>query len=318
MAVERGTLNGMDSPLHRFAAAHDGAITVAAARGLGYDWARFRSLVRTEGWVRVAPSAYALPDSAIALRTRVRAEQLRHEAVVASHRTAAALHSGDVLVPGFDFTVDGAGRYDVPGGTLHRWALDDGDVVRLDGVRLTSPTRTATDLLRALPRHEAVIAVDGLLRSKAVTLDAVADRLERLAGRRYVRSRAWPSFARLDPRSGSVAESQARLVLHGAGLYPRTQVVLVDTTGRRARVDFWFPAGVAVEVEGYAFHSSREQHQADIARFNDLGRVPGVTVLRFSWADVFHRPGALVSATRAALTSATATGERRLTVRGNW
>lgn len=307
----------MDTPLHRYAAAHDGVVTVEVARALGYDWSRLRTVVRIEGWSRVAPSAYAVPG-AVDLRTRVRAEQLRHGALVASHRTAAVLHGGEVLVPSFDFTVDGRGRYDVPSGSLHRWTLDRGDVVRVGGLRVTSPARTATDLLRALPRDEAVIAVDALLRAGAVTLDAIARRLERLAGRRFVRARAWPAFAPLDPRAGSVAESKARLVLHDAGLFPRSQAVLVDGPGRRVRVDFWFPAGVAIEVEGFAFHSSREQHQADVARFNELTRIPGLTVLRASWADVFHRPRVLVTAVRSALAAlAGASGDVRPAVRTN-
>jgi hypothetical protein len=309
------TLDAMDTPLHRYAATHDGIVTVAAAYDLGYDWSRLRTLLRAEGWVRVAPAAYAAPGADVDLRARVRAEQLRHGAVVASHRTAAMLHGADVLVPGFDFTVDGSGRYDVPDGTTYRWTLDHGDVTEVDGIRVTTAERTATDLLRALRRHDAVIAADGLLRAGSTTLAAIAARLDRLAGRRYVPTRAWPAFARLDPRSGSVAESKARIVLHDAGLVPRTQAMLVDTAGRRARVDLWFAVGVAVEIEGFAFHASRQQHQADIARFNDLGRLPGVTVLRFSWADVFHRPVALVSAVRAAL--AAATGERRLPARAN-
>ena len=306
----------MDSPLHRFARQHGGVVTVATAAAFGYDWSRFRAIVRAEGWARVAPSAYALPGHAIDLRTRVHAEQLRHGAVaesplvvspvVASHRTAAALHGGDVLAPGFDFTVDGDGRYDVPGGTTYRWPLRPGDVARVEGLRVTTPARTAADLLRALPRDEAVIAVDGLLRCGAVTVDAVASRLERFAGHRYVR-RAWEAFRHVDPRSGSVAESKVRLLLRDGGLWPRSQVTLLDVAGRRVRVDFWLGEGVAIEVEGYAFHSDRETHQADIARFNALAGVPGVTVLRFSWADAFHRPAAVVSAVRAAL----ANGERR-------
>lgn len=305
----------MESPLHAFADAHHGVVTVAAARALGYDWSRLRDVVREEGWTRVAPSAYAMPSASHDLRARVAAEQLRHGALVASHRTAAALHGGDVLVAGLDFVADTSSRYDVPGGTLYRWHLAAGDVVDLDGLRVTSPVRTATDLLRALPRDEAVIAVDGLLRAGAVTLDAVAARLRRLARHRHV-ARAWRAFARLDPASGSVAESQARLVMYDAALFPATQVP-VDVGGRVVRVDFCFPERVAVEVEGFAYHSTREQHQADVRRFNALARGADVTVLRFSWADVFHRHRAMVAAVRAALASAT-TGERRHGARGNW
>jgi hypothetical protein len=55
-----------------------------------------------------------------------------------------------------------------------------------------------------------------------------------------------------------------------------------------------------VEIEGRAFHGTPEQHQADIARFNALMRVPGIVALRFSWADVLHRPAAMVASVRAA------------------
>lgn len=302
---------GVDTPLHRFAREHDGVVTVAAARDLGYDWNALRTVLRAEGWRRHAPSAYVRPGTHDELRTRVRAEQLRHGgAVVASHRTAALLHGGETLTPGLDFVADTSSRFDIPNGTLTRCPLAGGDVVDLDGLRVTSPARTAADLLRALPRDEAVIAVDALLRAGTVTLDEVAHRLRGLRRHRNV-VRAWRAFARLDPASGSVAESKARLVLYDAALFPRTQVVL-----GRARVDFWFAAGVAVEVEGFAYHSSREQHQADVARFNTLAALPGVTALRFSWADVFHRPRAMVAAVRAAL--ARTTGERRQRARGDW
>ena len=302
----------MDSPLHRFARGHDGVVTVAAARELGYDWNALRAVLTAEGWRRLAPSAYAHPDVHGDLRTRVRAEQLRHGAVVASHRTAALLHGGEVLTPGFDFVADTSSRYDIPGGTLTRCPLAAGDIVDVDGLRATSPARTASDLLRALPRDEAVIAVDALLRAGCVTLDEVAERLRGLRHHRHV-VRAWKAFARLDPASGSVAESKARLVLFDAALFPRTQVVI---GAKGARVDFWLPPGVAVEVEGFAYHSSREQHQADVARFNALAALPGVTALRFSWADVFHRPRAMVASVRAAL--AFTTGERRPLSHAQW
>lgn len=296
----------MDSPLHRFAAGHDGVVTVRTAARLGYDWPTFRAIVTSEGWTRVLPAAYLAPRFPDTLRARVRAVQLRQPVLVASHRSAAALYGGDLLTTGLDVTVDGTGRHDVPGGRLFQWRLEADETTSLDGLRVTTPGRTAADLLRALPRNEAVIAVDGLLRTGATTVDAVAAALERATRRRGAR-RAWSAFRMLDPRSESVAETQARLVMRSAGLCPQSQRVVVDRHGRRIRVDFWFSRGVAVEIEGYAHHSSREQHAADIARFNELARLPDLAVLRFSWADVFHRPAAVVATTRAALGRTTVT-----------
>jgi very-short-patch-repair endonuclease len=290
----------VDTPLHRYAAAHDGVVTRRIACALGYDWPALRTILHDEGWSRVGRGTYALPGTPPSLRLRVRAEQLARPALVASHRTATRLLGGDVLVDGLDFLVESDSRYDVAGGVVRRTRWCDGDLHDLDGLLVTSPTRTATDLLRARPRNEAVVAVDSLLRAGLVRLDGIAAALGRLRGERCV-ARAWSSFRRLDPLSGSVAESLARLVLWDAGLFPRTQVTLLDRAGRRVRVDFWFPSGVVVEVEGLAFHGSREQHQADMDRFNALARLRDQTVLRFSWADVVYRPAATVAAVRSAL-----------------
>lgn len=314
----------MESPLHDFASRHDGVVTADAARALGYSGARLRTVVGDEGWQRIAPCAYLAPEAPGTLRARVRAAQLRHRPLVASHRTALGLYVPDWHVDALEFTAPGSARYDVPDGLLYRWRLHEHEVADAGGLAITTPPRTAADLLRALRPHDAVMAVDTMLRHELVDLRALAAALDAARGTRHIR-RAWASYARLDPCSGSAAESKARLVMADAGLRPRSQAVLVDVAGRRVRVDFWFPDGVAVEVEGYAFHSTREQHGADIARFNDLARLADVTVLRFSWADVFTRPAAMLSTIRAALSRRPAslatpapTGEYVLRARGDW
>lgn len=315
----------METPLHEFAGRHDGVVTADAAQALGYTGARLRAVVAVEGWARIAPCAYLAPGEVETLRARVRAAQLRHRPLVASHRTALGLHVEDWRVERLEFTAPGSARYDVPDGNFYRWRLGPDDTLDLDGLRVTTPARTAADLLRALPAHDAVCAADTLLREGLVDLPAVAAALDKARGTRHIR-RAWTSYARLDPRSGSVAESKARLVLADAGLRPRSQPVLIDRIGQRVRVDFWFPAGVAVEIEGYAFHATRERHGADIARFNDLARLADVTVLRFSWADVFARSAAMVATVRAALAAreraaapnTVPTGEYVLRSRGDW
>lgn len=288
----------MDTPLHDFAARHDGVLTRAVAESLGYPWPVLRRLVADEGWQRTGRATFAMPLAAVTLRTRVRAAQLRRPALVASHRTAARLYGADVLTDALEFLDDG-GRYDVPGGRARRTTWRRGDVVTLDGLTVTSPARTASDLLRCADRDEAVCAVDGLLRCGAVALDAIAAYLG--TGPARYRARAWRAFRSLDPRAGSVAESSARLRFEAAGLPPRTQVVLAARNGRAVRVDLWFAPHVAVEIEGFALHGTREAHQQDVTRFNALSRVPGVTVLRFSRDDVVHRPAAMIATVRAAL-----------------
>lgn len=64
-----------------------------------------------------------------------------------------------------------------------------------------------------------------------------------------------------------------------------------EVLGGRYRVDFaWPEARLAVEVDGYATHSSVHAFQENRARQNDLVAA-GWTVLRFTWADVRGRHG---------------------------
>jgi very-short-patch-repair endonuclease len=61
-------------------------------------------------------------------------------------------------------------------------------------------------------------------------------------------------------------------------------------SGVPADVDFaWPEAKLAVEVDGYRWHSGRQQWQNDMQRQNALAEV-GWLVLRFSWYDVTNRP----------------------------
>ncbi|WP_328769600.1 hypothetical protein [Streptomyces sp. NBC_00286] len=59
--------------------------------------------------------------------------------------------------------------------------------------------------------------------------------------------------------------------MHDAGLHPESQAELRTPNGRRRYLDFLFRAeGLAVEIEGYAYHGTRESHRRDIARFNEI------------------------------------------------
>ncbi|MFD9955118.1 endonuclease domain-containing protein [[Kitasatospora] papulosa] len=115
------------------------------------------------------------------------------------------------------------------------------------------------------------------------------------------RARAWLPL--LDPRSGSPAETIACLRLHDAGLRPVAQAALRSASGRTLRPDFLFRAqGLVVEVEGYAFHGTREAHASDLGRFNELQSCPeGPRVLRFTATEVFRDPDRFVAEVRAAL-----------------
>ncbi len=72
----------------------------------------------------------------------------------------------------------------------------------------------------------------------------------------------------------------------------------------------WPAARLVVELDGWDAHHTRQAFQADRTRSNDL-QTEGWTVLRFTHADVVHRPTETAERIRRALRrayAATATG----------
>ena len=67
-------------------------------------------------------------------------------------------------------------------------------------------------------------------------------------------------------------------------------------------VDFlWREVGLVVEVDGFAFHSSREAFERDRLRDAEL-QAHGFTVMRVTWRQLVDTPEALVARLAAVLT----------------
>jgi hypothetical protein len=201
-------------------------------------------------------------------------------------------------------------RREGKGVRVYRLPLAPGDVVERGGLRITTVARTLADLLRATSRDDALVAtesaltwrrVDGIRRAPLAPREVIAAALEApLLGAARARRR----LKLADPYSGSPAETIARLRMHDAGLCPESQAELLTPGGRRCRLDFLFRAeGLAVEIEGYAYHGTRASHHRDIARYNEVLQCPEVRLLlRYTAADVFGRPVQIIEEIRTALT----------------
>lgn len=153
------------------------------------------------------------------------------------------------------------------------------DVVDVGRVRVTSPLRTAADLLCLLPRREALAAADALMRAYGFT---VAD-LQRLLVR-YFRRRGVIQARQLAPlvdgRSESSGESWVRLEIADQGLPPPQPQWWVSVDGVPTyRLDLAYPrARIAIEYDGEQFHSRREDRERDACR-RDWLRCHGWTVI---------------------------------------
>jgi hypothetical protein len=302
------------TPLPILAAAHGGVLLVSHAKAAGWNRNTLDGRLRHDGWTPIHRGAWAPPGRAVGTELRVRAIQLAHPELVASYRSAAVLHQIELRAEAVELTGPGDRRPTMHGALLHRVPLARGEVVTMDGLRVTTVPRTLADLLRSLPRDEALVAVESALtrrpcpgapwvpRPPLVCLDDIAGVLA-AAPNREGTAQARQHLAQASTLSGSPPETIARLAMHDAGLYPEQQVRLIAPSGRRMYPDFLFRAErLVVEIEGYAWHGSRQAHEDDTRRFNELGACPEVRrVLRFTALDVYRRSGWMVNSIRREL-----------------
>ncbi|MFE9739801.1 hypothetical protein [Streptomyces sp. NPDC006477] len=298
--------------------ARGGVLLTVWAVAAGWPPGRLAGRLRREGWQRICRGAWAVPGKEVDWRVRATALQLLRPELVCSHGTAAGLHRIERLgaaewVDLLEFTALRPAR-STRGDrirvrtTVH---LTDRDRTTRRGLRTTTPARTVGDLIRScVGREEAVVTADSALARRMVggvrreALVRYEELVAELAAPRRgaARARAWLRLA--DAASGSPAETVARLRMGDAGLHPESQPTVRTADGRLLlRPDFLFRAqGLAVEVEGHAFHGTRRAHERDVARFNALHSCPEVRrVLRFTAGEVFHRPDRMTATVRTAL-----------------
>ncbi|MYS87157.1 type IV toxin-antitoxin system AbiEi family antitoxin domain-containing protein [Embleya scabrispora] len=201
-------------------------LAVAARHGVGRSVVR--RLVRDGDVRRVIHGVYVgahIVDTP-AVRARAAVMVLPRGAVVCG-RTAARLHG--VRVPADPR--DGARRTApvevvVPvGAVLPRrhdcrarvMALAAGEVVWPGGIPVTSPIRTAADLVRTSDRDTGVVVLDGFLRAGLVPAGEWAGLAQRYAGHPG-RHRLAEAVRLADGRSANEDETRLRLALLDAGL----------------------------------------------------------------------------------------------------
>ncbi len=206
--------------------------------------------------------------------------------LVAAHHTAAAIHG--LRVPQADsrqlFVCDPARRRPdyLPGIVLLPATIGRRDVIRLDGLRVTTLERTALDLARGCSLEYALVPID-----HAYALGASKGKL--IAARR--RMHGWPgtrvldrALAVADARAESALESMSRGAIIAAGLpHPVLQREVRGRSGRRWRADFvWEGAGVIGESDGFGKYSERGQFELEKFRDSDL-RAAGWTVVHWTF-----------------------------------
>ncbi|HET7530021.1 MAG TPA: type IV toxin-antitoxin system AbiEi family antitoxin domain-containing protein [Mycobacteriales bacterium] len=276
-----------------------GLVTRRQALAAGVPNRFLTTLVRSGALARVARGVYAVGSRLLADPGRIALGM----AAVLSWQSAVAWYGVDLTQP-VDLVHVTASRNRgrradaIRGVRLHRADLRRGDVWVVRGVPVTSPLRTALDLARHLPLEQGVAVVDAFIRAKLLTARTFADAAGRSAGpgRRRIQLVA----TLVDPQSGSVLESLARVLLWRHQLVPpRSQHAFRDpATNWFGRLDFaWPDLKVALECDGYEFHTERGPFQRDRRRWSALTR-NGWHLGVVTWFDVTRDPDYVVRLVR--------------------
>lgn len=183
--------------------------------------------------------------------------------------------------------------------------LDQTDLTEVAGITTTSAARTLLDLAPDVDATRlAELTTEAVRRAGLglADLERVLARSPRATGRRQLRT-VIELLGEDGHRTRSMVEMAALTALLDAGL-PRPEVAYIvraaDGT-TLAEVDLAYPTHrLAIEIDGYRWHSSPARKRADEERQNRLV-LAGWTVLRFSATVVRQTPTALVEAVATAL-----------------
>lgn len=181
-------------------------------------------------------------------------------------------------------TVPGTGRRGRPGIAVHRVGpLADDERAVVDGVGVTAPGRTIVDAAGLLGSREIELAVAVAEREGLVGRRELEDLPRRYAGRpgiaivrALIQERPGPDLTR------SEAERRCVELLRAGGL-PRPHANV--PVGPYELDLFWPDEGVAIEIDGWAHHSSRPRFEGDRRKDNWL-RSRGIEVIRLTWRQI--------------------------------
>ena len=262
----------------------------------------------TEGrLVSVQPSVFRLAGAPDTWHQQVHAAVLASDGVV-SHRSAAELW-GMIQPAGYvDISVhpDRLPRVRPPA-ILHRIKdLRPDLAVQREGMAITDPARTIIDLGLVLSTWSVSAALGKALSLRLLTITQAKSLREALGrrGRNGTGIAGEVIDGRLLTGGGDTSDLETRLVrlCRRFSLPIPTLQHEVWNAGRCiGLIDAAYPdLSLAIEVDGYEFHSSPEAFQHDRTRQNRLVAL-GWTVLRFTWADVVRQAAMVASTIRDAI-----------------
>jgi very-short-patch-repair endonuclease len=213
-----------------------------------------------------------------------------------SHGTAASLWRIALPRPGaepVDVTRAGGLMGRRAGVSFHRSIeLTGADTAIHRSLPVTAPARTLVDCGSVFGERELERALDEALVLRIVRLDELRSAVGRLgAGRQTARLRELIRQRRLSSVTRSQAEEKLLGLIRASGLpEPECNARLHGFT-----VDFlWREVGVAVEVDGFRFHSTRSAFERDRRKSSVLS-AHDIDLVRVTWEQMTREALSLIS-----------------------
>jgi very-short-patch-repair endonuclease len=276
-----------DRELVELARRQHGLVTRDQLVRLGWTPGRITRRVRQGRWVRVAPSVYDVAPGSVDDRRALHAVVLSTGGW-ASHRSAGWL-SGLIDDPPPCPEVVVATGHDRA--AVHALVRRSTDVrrthrIEIDGIRCTTVNRTLLDLAGVVPIEVLDDAMSRALSTGRTSIRRLDNLLARpLHGRRGAAAlrRSLDQFRDRRHHVESRLEAIVNRAVAASDLPEPVRQFPVRIGSRVFRLDFaWPDERVFLEADGFAFHSSRRQFQADRERQNLLA-VAGWAPLRCTW-----------------------------------
>ena len=296
-----------DREVARIAAANRGPFTHRGARDAGLSNRQIELRLDAEAWKVALPRVYVHAATRLSTDVMHRAALLwAGPTSVLSHRCAGEAWKLDGIShvqP--EILVEGARHPRSKLVISHRTlSFGPSDVRRVDGLRVTSPTRTVIDLASVLDLPTLRIAFESARRRRLTTVDQVRARLDGIGGA------GRPGAAQLErllcalrdrEASESPLEVKVAELLDSARLPPPVTQHHVAIGRRVYRLDFAWPSSrVALECDGRQRHVEDSDFQRDRNRWSDLAAV-GWRLVFATWRDVRDEPDRIVERVRVAL-----------------
>jgi hypothetical protein len=251
---------------------------------------------------RAASGVYIVAGSPATWHQRVAVEVHRAGSLaVVSHRAAAGLYQLDRFRQiHLDISAPWATARTGTDVRLHRTVdLPARDRTVVDGLPVTTPTRTLIDMGRYVSATRLGSMMDDAVRRGLSTYEALGSRHAELArrGRDGIRTAAAALAERPTgaPVPGSPFEVGVRRLLLQAGVPEPVLQHPAECDGITYLLDLaWPPLLVAVECDGFRFHQTPEQLEWDDRRRTELGR-RGWLVHHVTWRQYRRDPEQLVA-----------------------